>query len=43
MSVVTYEIGIDGLSKILAIIRTTEVATELPAEYQAVIEWGRIR
>lgn len=32
----------DGLTRIFGIIRVTENVRDLPDEYQAVIEWGRI-
>ena len=42
MSVLVYEVGLDGLSRIFGSIRTTDNLKDLPREYQAVFEWGRI-
>lgn len=35
-------ICLDGLTRVFGIIRVTENVRDLPDEYQAVIEWGRI-
>ncbi|KAH8118297.1 hypothetical protein DFH11DRAFT_1686497 [Phellopilus nigrolimitatus] len=32
----------DGLSRIFAVVRTTDNVCDLPREYKAVLEWGRI-
>lgn len=34
---------IDGLSHVFSVIRATPNVTDLPPEYKAVLEWGRVR
>lgn len=34
--------GSDGLTNIFATVKSTPIAKDLPANYRAVLEWGRI-